>query len=379
MRFRADRDVFADAVTWTARALPTRPAVPVLAGMRLEIADAASGTLHLSGFDYEVSAQASVDVQAEETGRVLVPGRLLAEIVRTLPSHPVEFRVAGSRAHLTCGSARFTLLTLPLEDYPTLPPMPRMIGSAPADIFATAVRQVLPSVSRDDTLPMLTGVNLTFRGDTILLAATDRYRIAVREMWWQPKEVGIDAVALVPARTLGDFSRSLADGNVTIALATKDGSASGEGMIGFDYAGRRATTRLIDSDFVAYESRFPTEFTAQAEVPVASLVEAVKRVALVTNRSTPVRLSFTSSEVVLEAGSGEDAEALEVLEVKFEGEPMRIAFNPQYLLDGLTGVQSGHALLGFVAPTKPAVISGIPAKEGGKPDFRYLVMPLRSA
>src|SRR5690606_5735067 len=172
-----DRDAFADAITWTARALPARPAVPVLAGMRLDIADAAD-TLHLSGFDYEVSARASVDVQVEEAGSVLVSGRLLAEIVRNLPPHPVELRVEGSRALLTCGSTRFTLLTLPLEDYPSLPPMPRTTGSAPADVFATAVRQVLPSTSRDDTLPMLTGVHLAFRGDTILLAATDRYRIA---------------------------------------------------------------------------------------------------------------------------------------------------------------------------------------------------------
>ncbi len=375
MRFRADRDAFADAITWTARALPARPAVPVLAGMRLDIADAAD-TLHLSGFDYEVSARASVDVQVEEAGSVLVSGRLLAEIVRNLPPHPVELRVEGSRALLTCGSTRFTLLTLPLEDYPSLPPMPRTTGSAPADVFATAVRQVLPSTSRDDTLPMLTGVHLTFRGDTILLAATDRYRIAVREMWWKPEQADIDASALVPARTLGEFGRALAGGNVDIALSAASDSA-GEGMIGFEHAGKRTTTRLIDSDFIKYESRFPTDFAARAEVPVASLVDSVKRVALVADRSTPVRFSFGSSEVVLEAGSGEDAQAVEALDAKFEGEPMRIAFNPQYLLDGLTGVQSENALLGFVAPTKPAVITGVPSEEGERPDFRYLVMPLR--
>ena len=375
MRFRADRDAFADAITWTARALPARPAVPVLAGMRLDIADAAD-TLHLSGFDYEVSARASVDVQVEEAGSVLVSGRLLAEIVRNLPPHPVELRVEGSRALLTCGSTRFTLLTLPLEDYPSLPPMPRTTGSAPADVFATAVRQVLPSTSRDDTLPMLTGVHLAFRGDTILLAATDRYRIAVREMWWKPEQADIDASALVPARTLGEFGRALAGGNVDIALSAASDSA-GEGMIGFEHAGKRTTTRLIDSDFIKYESRFPTDFAARAEVPVASLVDSVKRVALVADRSTPVRFSFGSSEVVLEAGSGEDAQAVEALDAKFEGEPMRIAFNPQYLLDGLTGVQSENALLGFVAPTKPAVITGVPSEEGERPDFRYLVMPLR--
>ncbi|TDQ55480.1 DNA polymerase III subunit beta [Actinorugispora endophytica] len=384
MRFRADRDAFADAITWTARALPVRPAVPVLAGMRLDITDAAAGTLGLSAFDYEVSTRASVDVQVEEPGSVLVSGRLLSEIVRNLPPYPVEMRTDGSRALLTCGSARFTLLTLPIEDYPTLPSMPDVTGSLPGDVFASAVRQVAPSASRDDTLPMLTGVNLTFSGGTVFLAATDRYRIAVREAWWQPRSPDVDTSALVPARTLFDTARSLTSGgNVDIALSAVDGSGAratrGEGMIGFEYAGRRTTTRLIDSDFITYDSRFPTEFAATAEVPVAPLVEAVKRVALVADRSTPLRLSFGQGEVVLEAGSGDDAQAAEALDVKFEGEPMRIAFSPQYFLDGLGGVESETAFLNFTAPTKPAVITGAPAEEGGRPNYRYLVMPLRVA
>ncbi|GAA3730060.1 DNA polymerase-3 subunit beta [Spinactinospora alkalitolerans] len=379
MKFRVDRDAFADAVAWTARALPARPAVPVLAGMRLDIPDAASGRLRLSSFDYEVSARAAVDVDVDEPGGVLVSGRLLAEIARNLPPQPVEVACDGSRVLVTCGGARFTLLTLPLEDYPTLPDMPKVAGSLPGDVFAAAVRQVAPAASRDDTLPMLTGVHLAFSGETLTLAATDRYRVAVRELWWRSELPDITASALVPARTLADTARSLLPGgNVDIALSTVGaGSSQGEGMIGFEHGGRRTTTRLIDSEFIKYESRFPDEFAARAQVATAPLIEAAKRVALVADRSTPLRLSFSRGEVVLEAGSGDDAQAREVLEAGYEGEEIRVAFGPQYLLDGLTAVETDTVHLNFTTPTKPAVISGAPEEEGGRPDFRYLVMPLR--
>ncbi|GAA2053802.1 DNA polymerase III subunit beta [Nocardiopsis rhodophaea] len=383
VKFRVDRDAFAEAVAWTARALPARPSMPVLAGMRLEL-PSGSSTLRLSCFDYEVSAQAEVDVDAEEGGAVLVSGRLLAEIVRNLPAQPVNMECDATRALVTCGSARFTLLTLPLEDYPTLPEMPSSTGSVAADVFATAARQVIPAASRDDTLPMLTGVNLAFSGDSLILAATDRYRIAVRELWWRSKHPDLATSALVSARTLNDIARSLVPGsNVDIALSTVAAAGGGvtlspgEGMIGFENSGRRTTTRLIDSEFVRYESRFPTDFSARAEVATAPLTEAVKRVALVADRNTPLRLSFTEDEVVLEAGSGDDAQAVEALGAKFHGDPMRVAFSPGYFLDGLAGVQSETAHLHFTMPTKPAVISDVPADEGGRPEFRYLVMPLR--
>ncbi|MBB6122050.1 DNA polymerase III subunit beta [Nocardiopsis algeriensis] len=377
MKLRVDRDAFAEAVAWTARALPGRPAVPVLAGMRLEVAQDGP-SLHLSGFDYEVSSRASVEVLAEESGAALVPGRLLAEIVRNLPSGSVHIDTDGTRLRISGGAARFTLITMPLEDYPTLPGMPGRIGSVSSDAFAEAVRQVTPAASRDDTLPMLTGAYLDFRGDTLSVVATDRYRIAVRELWWKPEDPGIGASALVPARTLHDMARSLiARSDVDIALGAPQ--AQGEGMIGFENGGRRTTTRLIDSDFVKYASWFPAEFAGRAEVAVAPLVAAVKRVALVADRNTPLRLAFSEGEVVLEAGSGEDAQAIEAIGVAYEGEPLRLAFRPDYLLDGLTAVETDTAHLNFTEPTKPAVFTDAPAKEGDKPSFRYLVQPLRVA
>ncbi|WP_017539838.1 DNA polymerase III subunit beta [Nocardiopsis halophila] len=388
MRVRADRDAFADAVAWTARALPLRPAMPVLAGMRME---AAAGGLRLSGFDYEVSARARVEAEVEQEGAVLVSGRLLAEIARSLPARPVQVEADGGRALITCGPARFTLVTLPLEDHPLLPEMPPPAGSLPGEAFAAAVRQVVPAAGRDDTLPMLTGVHLDFGADTLALAATDRYRIAVRRMPWRSEHPDAPASALVPARTLSDLARTLDPAAEVGVFLTGRGASGGEGMIGFESGGRSSTTRLIDSDFVPYEKRFGAEPSARAEVPLAPFVEAVKRVALVADRSSPVRISFapdragSGAEAVLEAGSGEDAQAAEALAVDYTGEPMRVAFAPGYLLDGLAGVTTARARMDMTGPTRPVVISDVPeapeAPEAERrlPEFRYLVMPLRVA
>lgn len=383
MRFRAERDAFANAVAWTARALPNRPAVPVLAGMRLDIPGADATEVRLSSFDYEVSARAEAEAEATEAGSVLVSGRLLAEITRNLPPQPVEVEADGSRVVITCGQSRFVLLTLPLEDYPDLPEMPRVVGSTTAASFATAVRQVASTASRDDTLPMLTGVHFTLGPEALTLATTDRYRIAVRELWWRAERPDIDATALVPARTLADTARSLQpDTNVDIsltdtALGVGPGAETG-GMIGFSNGGRRTTARLIDSDFVKYAHRFSTEFAATAEFSVAPMVEAVKRVGLVVERNSRLLLSFRPGEVLLEAGSGDEAQAREAVAVDYAGEEMTVAFAPHFVLDGLEAVESATARLGLASPTKPAVLSGT-TEDGSPPDFRYLVMPLRVA
>jgi DNA polymerase-3 subunit beta len=372
VKFRIDRDVLADAVAWTARTLPVRPPVPVLAGMLIE----AGETLKLSSFDYEVSAQMSMDIDADEPGTALVSGRLLAEISRSLPAHPVEITTDGAKVTLKCGTAKFTLLTMPVEDYPSLPPMPPAAGMVGSDEFAAAVAQVAIAAGRDDTLPMLTGVRLEIEGETVTLASTDRYRLAVRQLRWKPEQPDFSAVALVPAKTLSDTAKSLTSGaEVSIALAA-GGSGSGEGMIGFDGGGRRTTTRLLDAEFVKYQSLWPKETSAVAEVETGPFAEAVKRVGLVAEKNTPVRLSFRQDEVVLEAGSGDDAQAVEVLGASLEGQDIDVAFNPHFLLDGLSAIGSDVARLAMTTSTKPAVMTGKPANDED-PDYRYLIMPIR--
>jgi DNA polymerase III subunit beta len=387
MKFRVERDVFAEAVAWAARSLPVRPPVPVLAGLLLEVTDSPAG-LALSSFDYEVSANAQIDVSGAEPGRALVSGRLLAEISRSLPAQPVDVSIEGTRMVVSCGSARFTMPTLPVDDYPALPEMPMTAGTIGADVFAAAVSQVAIAAGRDDTLPVLTGVRIEIEDDRVTLAATDRYRLAVRELRWQPERAGLSVVALVPARTLADTAKALVGGaQVTVSLSA---GGTGEGLIGFSGRGaaaqtgqRRTTTRLLDGEYVKYRSLLPDDSAAHALLETASFVEAVKRVSLVAPRNTPVRLTFTDEQVTLEAGATDDAQALESLDAKFVSrdgstEEFSIAFNPTYLLDGLGAVEGETTRIDFTSPTKPAVLRGSKEADASSgDDYRYLLMPVR--
>jgi DNA polymerase-3 subunit beta len=375
MKFRVERDALADAVTWAARSLSARPTIPVLAGLLLSVSDS---SLSISGFDLEASTEVDLDVAAGETGQALVSGRLLADITKALPPHPVEVAVDGSRLTIACGSARFTLPTMPVEDYPKLPSMPSTAGTVTSSEFATAVAQVAVAAGRDDTLPMLTGVRLEIDGARLTLAATDRYRLAVRELAWAPDNAAAEAVqVLVPARTLADAAKSLSNSDtMTIALASSGGT--GEGIIGFTGTtnGRasRATTRLLDATFPAYRSLLPTEWSSTAEITVAPLVEAVKRVALVADRNAPVRLEFAEGSVALSAGGDDEGRAEEQLEVGYEGEPITTAFNPQFLLDGLGALSSASARMLFTSSNKPVVLRPDAADST---DYTYLIMPVR--
>ncbi|KRD43505.1 DNA polymerase III subunit beta [Cellulomonas sp. Root930] len=375
MRFRVDRDVLADAVTWTARSLPTRPPVPVLAGVRLE-ADT-TGTVQLSSFDYEVSARSQIPADVSEAGSVLVSGRLLAEISRSLPDKPVDVVLEGTKVVVTCGASRFTLLTMPVEDYPNLPVMPPTTGTVDGDELTHAVAQVSVAASRDDTLPLLTGVRVEIEGEKVTLLATDRYRLALRELTWKPSSPEISTVALVRARTLSDAAKSLGSaGSVTVALST----GSGVDMIGFEAAGRQTTSLLVDGDYPAVRRLFPDETPIHAIVSTHALADAAKRVSLVAERNTPIRLSFSEGQVVLDAGQGDDAQASEALEATLVGDDISVAFNPQFLLDGLGALSTTFVRLSFTHPNKPVEFTGQETLDGeDNPEYRYLLVPIRFA
>ena len=377
MKFRIERDVLADAVAWAARSLPTRPSVPVLAGLLVE---ATAEGLVLSGFDYETSARATLPAEVSDEGRALVSGRLLADICRSLPARPVDVSMQGTKVSLVCGTARFSLQTMPVEDYPTLPDMPTSTGSVQADVFAAAVAQAVAAAGRDDMLPLLTGVRIEIEGDTVALMATDRFRASLRELTWHPEQSDVSTQALVPARVLGDMAKSLTQGTqVTVALAA---TGSGDGIIGFEgvvgEGSRRTTTRLLEGEFPRVRQLFAAEPQTRAWVDTAALIESVKRVSLVAERNTPVRLTFSEGQVVLEAGSGDDAQATESVEAQVDGDDISIGFNPQYLLDGLGVVHRPWTHLAFVQHTRPASMSGA-QESGAEPelDFRYLLMPVR--
>lgn len=376
VKFRVERDVLADAVAWAARSLPVRPSVPVLAGLMI---DATDEGLVLSTFDYETSARATLTAEVSDEGRALVSGRLLADICRSLPAKPVEMVLDGPRVSLTCGSARFSLQTLPVEDYPTLPQMPAATGTVDSAVFAHAVSQAVTAAGRDDMLPVLTGVRIEIEGSTISLLATDRFRLSHRELEWNPHTPDESAAALVPAKVLADTAKSLtAGGEVTIALS---GSAGGEGLIGFEgqAAGgvRRTTTRLLDGEFPKVRSLFPSEHLTTARVDKAALVESVKRVSLVAERNTAVQLAFSDGVLTMDAGSGDEAQASESIEAAISGDDLTTGFNPAFLLDGLTAIDEEEVELSFTQASKPVVMQGLPSGDDAAPGFRYLLMPRR--
>ncbi|RYP83773.1 DNA polymerase III subunit beta [Nocardioides guangzhouensis] len=378
MKFRVERDALADAVAWAARSLPVRPSVPVLAGLLIE---AGHEGLVLSTFDYETSARATLTAEVADEGKALVSGRLLADICRSLPNKPVEMVIDGARVSLTCGSARFSLQTMPVEDYPTLPDMPTATGTVRSDVFSHAVAQAVTAAGRDDMLPVLTGVRIEIDGSTISLLATDRFRLSHRELGWDPRTPDETVAALVPAKVLADTAKSLTSGSeVTIALAT---GGTGDGIIGFEGAApggvRRTTTRLLDGEFPKVRSLFPNEHQTTATVDRAALIESVKRVALVAERNTAVQLAFSDGVLTLDAGSGDEAQASESIEATIEGEDITTGFNPQFLLDGLTAIEEPVVELAFTQASKPVVISGTSGDgvAGDASGFRYLLMPRR--
>jgi DNA polymerase-3 subunit beta len=384
VKFRVERDVLADAVAWAARNLPVRPSVPVLAGLLIETTTEAGGSgaegLVLSTFDYETSARATIPADVSDEGRALVSGRLLADICRSLPNKPVEMTIDGAKVSLTCGSARFSLQTMPVEEYPSLPDMPAATGSVGSDLFAHAVSQAVTAAGRDDMLPVLTGVRVEIEGDSISLLATDRFRLSLRELEWTPGASDASAAALVPARVLADTAKSLTSGSeVTIALSA---SGAGDGIIGFEGSAgggvRRTTTRLLDGEFPKVRSLFPSEHLTVARVDRAALVESVKRVALVAERNTAVQMAFADGVLTLDAGSGDEAQASESLEAAIKGEAITTGFNPQYLLDGLGAIEAPVVEMAFTQASKPAVITGVADYDAdADAEFRYLLMPRR--
>jgi DNA polymerase-3 subunit beta len=387
MKFRVERDALADGVAWVARSLPARPPVPVLGGVLLEAGvgtgagtdiDGIAQTLTVSGFDYEVSARVEIDATVGAADRALVSGRLLADITKALPPHPVDVVVDRARATITCGNARFSLPTMPVEDYPKLPDMPRLAGEVRPEVFAEAVTQVAVAAGRDDTLPMLTGIRLEIDGTKLTMAATDRFRLAVRELEWQPADAGLTTAVLVPARTLAEAAKTLTGREpVRLALADRDG------MLGLAGNRRQSTTRLLDAEFPKYRQLLPSEHTTQAVLEVAPLVEAIRRVSLVADRGAQVRLEFTDGSLRLAAGGDDEGSAEEQLPCELEGEPLTIAFNPGYLLDALGALHSERVHLGFTTPNRPALARPVSAEDpaGGQPGsasgYLHLLMPVR--
>ena len=383
MKIRVERDALADAVAWVARSLPNRPTAPILAGLLM---NASGDEVTLSSFDSTTSAQVTMPAEVTDEGTVLVSGRLLNEIARSLPNKPVEMVSDHTQVELICGSARFSLQTLPVEEYPTLPEMPTQTGLVDASVFEKSVSQVVIAAGRDELLNVFTGVRVEINGDRRSLLATDRYRMALKELTWQPSSPDIEGAVLVPGRVLADTAKSLTSGKtVTVSLSTTE--SEGEGLVGFTGEGaksrREATTRLLNQAFPRVRHLMDVVGTVTVRVPTADLLAAVKRVSLVAERNTPLRMLIEDDHISLEAATGDQAHASEAIEaqVGVVGEEKSIeaaGFNPHYLLDALGALDAPYAHFSFTAPGKPCLITGLATIDGDQLfDYRHVIMLMR--
>ena len=383
MKIRVERDALADAVAWVARSLPNRPTAPILAGLLM---NASGDEVTLSSFDSTTSAQVTMPAEVTDEGTVLVSGRLLNEIARSLPNKPVEMVSDHTQVELICGSARFSLQTLPVEEYPTLPEMPTQTGLVDASVFEKSVSQVVIAAGRAELLNVFTGVRVEINGDRLSLLATDRYRMALKELTWQPSSPDIEGAVLVPGRVLADTAKSLTSGKtVTVSLSTTE--SEGEGLVGFTGEGaksrREATTRLLNQAFPRVRHLMDVVGTVTVRVPTADLLAAVKRVSLVAERNTPLRMLIEDDHISLEAATGDQAHASEAIEaqVGVVGEEKSIeaaGFNPHYLLDALGALDAPYAHFSFTAPGKPCLITGLATIDGDQLfDYRHVIMLMR--
>ena len=375
MKFTVDQLALTEGVNWVSRSLSSRPIKTELLGI---VIDATGSEVILSGSDLETSSKANFSADITTKGKVLVPGKLLAEISRSLPNKPITIALDGSRVLVTSGSAKFTLPTLSIDEYPNLPELPETTGVVASDVFATAVSQVAIAAGRDDSLPTLTGVHVEINEDVVTLAATDRYRLAVKEFTWSPTAPGVSTTSLMRARTLADAAKSLVGSkNVSLSFAP---STSNDRLAGFAGDGKSMTSRMLDGTFPPYRHLLPQEVTTTAVVEVAPFLESVRRVALVTDKTVPLRLEFTNGSVSLEAGAGEEAQATEAIDIKLDGDSISIAFNPVFLAEGLQAVGTPFVQISFTGSNKPAILMGKAERDGQAIDnYRYLLMPMRYA
>jgi DNA polymerase III subunit beta len=371
MKFRAERTEFAEAAAWALRTVGARATLPALSGVRMEVA---GDRLLLGSTDLEVSSSLSIPVQAMREGTALVPGRLLGDVVRSLPNAAVSADADSDRLHLECGNARFDLRLMPLEDFPALatPSADAEPAVLKADEFAGRVAQVARAASTDDARPVLTGVYVEASADSLVMAATDSYRLAVLTVDWQQD---VEGTVLLPRRALDEARRSAEQlgGEVRMTL---EGN-----QVGFDFGDRQLVTRLIEGSFPPFRQLIPSGFERRLEVDRADLIEVVRRVSVVgdaNTTATPVTLHLSADTIRVTAGSGEVGQAEESLPGALDGDDLQIAFNPRYLTDGLDAAGTQHVAMEFRDELKPAVIRPAPAGDDEPvADFLYLLMPVR--
>lgn len=363
MNVAVNKETLLDAVTSVGRAVSTRSMIPALSGIKLV---AQSGNLTLTATDGDITLQATIEASVETGGELVVPGRLLTDVVRQMP--PGEVRIDqqdSSSLRLESGNASFSLRLLPADDFPATSSVEGESVDLPSAEFSQTVERVRRAASRDETRPHLTGILLSLDGETLRTVATDSYRLAVKTTKL-PAATTSTIEANVPARALDEAVRisSVAD---TISITP------GERQIGFKAGGFELTSRLIDGQFPDFEQLIPDAYEHELVINTAELLEAVKRIGLLAQRNTPLKLSFSEGELQISAETADIGAGTEAMPLPgFSGEAFDIGFNPDFLREGLESVTTEDAKLKLISPFRPGLIE---AGEDG--DFLYLVMPIR--
>ena len=375
MKFQVNRDVLAEAVSFAARMLQSKPTSQILSGMRL-VADANS--LQISVFDHDVSAQTDVVANVDESGTTLVSGRLLNEIISRLPNQPINFVIDGTKAVLTCGTSKFELATLPIAQYPTLPPIPPVTGTIDGEAFISAVRRVSVASAKDSTRPFQKGIQLKATKTSVTFTAADPNRIARCQVQWLGKNVADETSAVVLTKTMQDIEKTFANlGEISISISP-DG-----GMVAFQAKNRIVTTVVLNiENYPDIDQYFPTNLEESVVINKQDLIDATRRVELVVNESEDtIRYAFEEGTVNLDSTSSEN-NATESVQATLNGNPTSLRFKPWLFHDGLSQITSEFVKIEFTKnqrdPSRPGpiIMSSQTSKDAASPDtYRYLLNP----
>ena len=367
MKLTCAKEELAEKLQVAGRGVSTRASVQILAGILLR---AAGGQLSLSATDMEISLRVSLDAQVEDEGSVVVPGRLLVEIVRLLPAGEVTIshRVEEGVVELVCGTASYRLHTYAAEDFPRLPAVDASTAfTVDKEAFVDTIAKVSRSASRDESRPVLTGVLVRFEGDKLVMAATDSYRLSVKETAL-PEGPGREVEAIVPARALAELAR-IAQGGEPGSLQV--GVQENQVVFGVDDVW--LTARRIDGQFPNYKQLLPETFEAEVTMPREEFLDVVRRTSVLAQRKSPLRLRFEDGELTVSAQTQDVGEARESLPISYSGETIEIGFNAEFLRDGLESVSDDSVRVKLISPLRPGLI------HGESDDFLYLIMPIRLA
>ncbi len=366
MKLSVSRETFLARLSIVARAASTRSAIQTLAGVLIKLED---GRAELQATDTDLGIRAGFEADIAAEGSVVVPGRLLLDVARSLPKSELslEYRPSEQDVEVISGSAKFHLRTLPLEDFPKLPaPDSATALAVPAQAFVETIGRVARSASRDETRPHLTGVLVTADGADLRMVATDSYRLSVKETKLDPPLEG-SLEANVPARTLQELSRVVAtDGDEQISVTAL------ENQVVFSAGDVVLSSRLVDGRFPNYQQLLPEAYEHELRIERGELVEVVRRISLLAQKNAPLRLAFTEGALEISAQTPDVGEASESLPVPFAGEPLEIGFNPEFFRDGLESAETDELVLKLISPLRPGLIQS--GDDGG---FIYLVMPIR--